>query len=335
MLWEDGSRHVAPRKVETIGAERGDFTAYTLRTASPFDNYWINGYLVDPPAKIFVNHIQAKVYYTGGATTTTTRGSGIANTAPIIQNFHVSQNTSTRLVSFSYEVKDREQRQIWVNILLSVPGERTYDLSLPEFKTSGISVSTATSVRPWFTTKSGWWDPTATTQFKDRYIPKVFFRLKVHDGEGGMTEVDSQPMTLNPRVLQQERIPPGLEKPKSPEETILDQVFVAFDKITKLQIEAAAKVIRNPDTVCFGKNLRLGLGNKEVTKLQYMLTQADAYSGPITGIFGPLTQQAVIRFQEKYQEEILAPYGLTNGTGFFGPATRVKLNTFFCAPSES
>jgi len=44
------------------------------------------------------------------------------------------------------------------------------------------------------------------------------------------------------------------------------------------------------------------------------------------GNFFTLTQNAVIRFQEKYKFEILAPIGLTKGTGYIGPITLKKIN---------
>lgn len=57
-----------------------------------------------------------------------------------------------------------------------------------------------------------------------------------------------------------------------------------------------------------------------------MLKQGVYPEGLITGFFGNLTRQAVVRFQEKYASEILVPSGLSGGTGFVGPATRKKMN---------
>jgi len=49
----------------------------------------------------------------------------------------------------------------------------------------------------------------------------------------------------------------------------------------------------------------------------------------VTGNFFGLTKAAVIRFQEKYASEILAPIGLKKGTGFVGARTRAKINSLF------
>ena len=78
------------------------------------------------------------------------------------------------------------------------------------------------------------------------------------------------------------------------------------------------------------QDLLFGLrDNDEVRSLQIFLkAQGDNIypEGLVTGNFLSLTKQAVIRFQEKYKEDILQPLGLTQGTGFFGGRTRNKVN---------
>lgn len=78
----------------------------------------------------------------------------------------------------------------------------------------------------------------------------------------------------------------------------------------------------------FGTSLRVGMKNQDVTRLQAFLGQNPLLypEGLVTGYFGTLTRQAVIRFQEKYASEILQPLGLSGGTGFVGSATLKKLN---------
>jgi len=77
-------------------------------------------------------------------------------------------------------------------------------------------------------------------------------------------------------------------------------------------------------------NLYYGMvNNQEVRCLQeFLKTQgAEIYpEGLITGNFLSLTKKAVIRFQEKYAQEVLTPLGLEKGTGFVGPLTRNKIN---------
>lgn len=76
-------------------------------------------------------------------------------------------------------------------------------------------------------------------------------------------------------------------------------------------------------------NLEYGQKGDDVGYLQVFLKVQglEIYpEGLVTGYFGPLTQAAVIRFQEKYRDDILAPWEITEGTGFVGKTTRVKLN---------
>ena len=78
----------------------------------------------------------------------------------------------------------------------------------------------------------------------------------------------------------------------------------------------------------FKENLYYGLKGDSVSCLQQFLrTQESVYpEGLVTGNFFTLTINAVIRFQEKYFSEILAPLDLERGTGFVGSSTRSKLN---------
>lgn len=80
----------------------------------------------------------------------------------------------------------------------------------------------------------------------------------------------------------------------------------------------------------FKKNLKLGSRGEDVSALQQFLVGEGVYpEAMVTGYFGPKTQTAVIRFQEKYKSEILTPVGFTRGTGFVGAATRAKLNELY------
>ena len=69
--------------------------------------------------------------------------------------------------------------------------------------------------------------------------------------------------------------------------------------------------------------------NSEVRCLQeFLRVQGPAIypEGLATGNFLSATKNAVIRFQEKYGQEILALLGLSKGTGYVGKATKAKIN---------
>ena len=86
--------------------------------------------------------------------------------------------------------------------------------------------------------------------------------------------------------------------------------------------------------VSFERNLSRGSSGIDVWKLQQLLNRDKdtevAVSGPgspgaETFFFGPATEAAVKRFQEKYRTEVLSPVGLSHATGYVGPLTRAKL----------
>jgi hypothetical protein len=79
------------------------------------------------------------------------------------------------------------------------------------------------------------------------------------------------------------------------------------------------------------KELKLGDEGVEVEILQTWLAEdLNIYpEGYISGFYGELTQKAVKRFQQKYPEEILRPYGLVEGTGRVDEITMKKLNEVY------
>ncbi|MDE1941146.1 MAG: peptidoglycan-binding protein, partial [Patescibacteria group bacterium] len=89
----------------------------------------------------------------------------------------------------------------------------------------------------------------------------------------------------------------------------------------------------------FTRSLKLGMIGNDVKNLQIFLNQHNftvsqsgaGSSGHETTYFGPATFRALIRFQNAYANQILAPYGLSQGTGFFGPSTMKEINSLLIA----
>lgn len=102
--------------------------------------------------------------------------------------------------------------------------------------------------------------------------------------------------------------------------------------ITLLVLSFGASVLAQ---TAFSTNLTLGSRGAQVIALQQMLNQDPdtqiagsgmGSKGYETDYFGLLTQKAVIRFQNKYASEVVAPAGLAQGNGYVGSYTRAKLN---------
>jgi len=88
------------------------------------------------------------------------------------------------------------------------------------------------------------------------------------------------------------------------------------------------KTIKKELSFQFRSDLKLNSQGTEVKELQKCLVKfPDIYpEGETSGNFGKKTEEAVIRFQEKYADEILKPGGFKEGTGMVSKATRNKLN---------
>ncbi len=87
--------------------------------------------------------------------------------------------------------------------------------------------------------------------------------------------------------------------------------------------------------ISFNRDLSRGMSGNDVKCLQVFLNgfsdtklalSGVGAPGEETSYFGALTERAVIRFQEKYAQDILIPWGITEGTGYVGKTTRAKIN---------
>lgn len=85
----------------------------------------------------------------------------------------------------------------------------------------------------------------------------------------------------------------------------------------------------------FTRNLRQKSVGEDVKALQVFLNQngymvatsGNGAPGQETTFFGGATAKALAKFQEANSEKILAPYGLTKGTGILGQSTRDFINS--------
>jgi peptidoglycan hydrolase-like protein with peptidoglycan-binding domain len=125
---------------------------------------------------------------------------------------------------------------------------------------------------------------------------------------------------------------------------IQEQIAALQAQLVELQSGETAAIEGVPAGFTFENNLRQGDSGDEVKYLQIVLNSdpdtklADSgvgSPGNETTYFGPLTKAAVVKFQEKYADEVLASWGFTSGTGFVGPTTRAKLNSLLgVTPAE-
>ncbi|MBI2100955.1 MAG: peptidoglycan-binding protein, partial [Candidatus Vogelbacteria bacterium] len=111
--------------------------------------------------------------------------------------------------------------------------------------------------------------------------------------------------------------------------------FESYELVSSGQLRkqdtSGSKIIIPPLTMwchTFNANLSIGMNGSEVAALQTALTRA-GFTVSATGNYGEATAAAVSGFQLKYQSEILTPLGLANPTGYFGPATRQKMNQLY------
>jgi len=107
------------------------------------------------------------------------------------------------------------------------------------------------------------------------------------------------------------------------EEELIDRISELEGILNQLKSQLHKTTVQK-----FNQNLYYGImHNEQVIQLQEFLKNEGVYPEElITGNFLSLTQKAVIKFQEKYRDEILTPLGISEGTGFVGSSTISKIN---------
>jgi hypothetical protein len=115
---------------------------------------------------------------------------------------------------------------------------------------------------------------------------------------------------------------------------VAEQIASIREQIASLQQKLNELLTQNDNTVTwcytFSRNLKFGNSGTDIANLQIALAKEGLYTNDSSSKkFDEKLASAVVAFQQKYASEILTPSGLTNGTGYVGPATRAKLNQFY------
>jgi len=130
----------------------------------------------------------------------------------------------------------------------------------------------------------------------------------------------------------------GFNSPSKIYQFDLEKAKKILDEAQFFEVENGKRIktIKKEPAFQFKSDLKLGSQGSEVKEIQKCLAKdPEVYpEGEITGYFGSKTKAAVIRFQEKYREEILISSGLKTGTGNVLKSTRAKLNELCFKPSE-
>ena len=161
-----------------------------------------------------------------------------------------------------------------------------------------------------------------TTTYTQRVVVVVMIPLLALSFLLPPQTVQAQTQTTNAQLLAQVQ-------------ALLTQVLALQQQLAAQTGAPAARPGNVPANYTFTRTLSVGMSGEDVLMLQRVLNSDSATRvaqvgpgspGNETQFFGPMTRDAVSRFQTRHRSEILAPLGLLNPTGMVGPSTRAKLN---------
>ncbi len=165
--------------------------------------------------------------------------------------------------------------------------------------------------------------------------PGVYvFKLKVTDNDGVVSE-DTVTLTVNTIVGGGSS--GGSVNPSAPADsnTPAESNNNNTDIVTPQGQVLGATTESTSSASCgiyITKFLRRGFNNDKdaVIKLQKFLNEKEGEKLVVDGIYGKETEEAVNRFQIKYKDEVLTPWGHKAPTGIFYLTTQNKVNNIMC-----
>ena len=269
-------------------------------------------------------------------------------------NLSYFKSSSGKLISFSYTGGFSNRT---FTITRKNPAAVPTDVTPPTISQISVVVSQTTTTISWKTDESSLsWIVYGTTtdygleQKTTTYVTfhsltltdlsastTYHYQIKSQDSAGNIGSYTDQTFTTLAEVVVE--IP--IVKPIA--EMTIAELQAEISRITALIAQLQAQlaeligvVIKGvPAEFSFETNLKYDQVSTDVKYLQIVLNSDPETRLAETGVgspgretnyFGPLTKAAVIKFQEKYASEVLAPWEFTKGTGFVGKTTRAKLN---------
>lgn len=164
--------------------------------------------------------------------------------------------------------------------------------------------------------------------YSNQVITTIIQRtLEISESAGGLSEQETetvQKTNYTKQLVQQLKL--KIEEIRAKIAYLQNKLNSLLSQDTLLTRELTEII---PADFRFIQHLGLGSKGSDVRYLQIFLNNQGRAIYPeslITGYFGPLTKAALSRFQEKYAQEILAPWQISHGTGFMGATTRFKIN---------
>jgi hypothetical protein len=263
---------------------------------------------MEPDLVIWTKHFTTFAAYTQTTNAPSYSGHYVDSTAPTISDIEVIRSATTATITWT----TNESSLSWV-----VYGTST---------AYGLEKKTTTYVTSHSLTLTGL---TSETTYH--------YQVKSKDSAGNIRTYTDKTFTTLATGLAPE--PEPVTGPMT-----ADQLRAEILRITTLIAQLQAKlaellgeaVIEGiPAGFSFENNLEIGDISTDAKYLQIVLNSDPVTRlaesgvgspGNETNYFGPLTKSAVIKFQEKYADKILASWGLTSGTGYVGSTTRAQLN---------